>query len=160
MIILGIDPGFDRLGYAVLSKEKRGLKLIHSDCLLSEKKLPYEKRLFFLAEKVGRIITKYHPDILAIEKIFFTKNQKTALRISEMRGAILYLASSYNLCVLELTPLQVKIAITGYGRAEKSQIQKMIGNELKIKNKPKYDDETDAIAIGLTASFYLSTIKN
>ncbi len=148
MIILGIDPGFARMGCAVLENDK----IIYSTCLISDKNLPQEKRLLYLGKKVEEIIKKYNPDVLAIEKIFFGKNQKTALQISEVRGMIFYLAALKKIPVKEFTPLQVKMGLTGYGRAEKQQVQKMVQVILKIKEGPRQDDEVDAIAIALTCS--------
>lgn len=148
MKILGIDPGFGRMGCAVLENDK----IIYSTCLISDKNLPQEKRLLSLGKKVEEIIKKYNPDVLAIEKIFFGKNQKTALQISEVRGMIFYLAASKKIPIKEFTPLQVKISLTGYGRAEKQQVQKMVQVILKTKEMSKQDDEIDAIAIALTCS--------
>jgi crossover junction endodeoxyribonuclease RuvC len=148
MTILGIDPGFARMGCAVLENDK----IIYSTCLISDKNLPQEKRLLSLGKKVEEIIKKYNPDVLAIEKIFFGKNQKTALQISEVRGMIFYLAASKKIPIKEFTPLQVKISLTGYGRAEKQQVQKMVQVILKTKEMSKQDDEIDAIAIALTCS--------
>jgi len=148
MTILGIDPGFARMGCAVLEKGK----IIYSTCLTSDKNLSQEKRLLSLGKKVEEIIKKYNPDVLAIEKIFFGKNQKTALQISEVRGMIFYLAASKKIPIKEFTPLQVKISLTGYGRAEKQQVQKMVQVILKTKEMSKQDDEIDAIAIALTCS--------
>lgn len=153
MIILGIDPGFDRMGCAILEKTRGAKKLIASDCFVSDRKLPYEKRLFFMGDKVKNMIKKHDPDILAIEKLFFAKNHKTALQISEVRGMIMYIACEKNLAVKEFTPLEIKSSITGYGRAEKYQVQKILEQELKLtKNKTGYDDESDAIAIALTCA--------
>lgn len=152
MIILGIDPGFERLGCAVLKKTPNKEELIYSTCLISDKKLPHEKRLLFLGEKLEEIIKKHKPDILAIEKIFFAKNQKTAIKVSEAKGMILYAAAQEKIPVIEFNPLEIKIAMTGYGRADKKQVQEMAMKILNIKKIPKYDDETDAIAVCLTAS--------
>lgn len=148
MIIFGIDPGFARMGCAVLENDK----IVYSTCLISDKNLSREKRLLFLGEKLKAIIKKHKPDIIAIEKVFFGKNQKTALGVAEARGMILYLAASKKIPIKEFTPLQVKISLTGYGRAEKQQVQKMVTALLKIKKISKYDDEIDAIAIALTCS--------
>jgi len=153
MIILGIDPGFDRMGCAVLEKSVSSKdKLIYSTCLVSNRKSSQEERLFSLGKKLEEIIKKYKPDIVAVEKLFFTKNQKTALQVAEARGMVLYLASSKKIPVHSLTPLQIKIALTGYGRAEKIQVQKMVMAILWLKKKPKYDDEIDAIAAAITCS--------
>lgn len=153
MIILGIDPGFDRMGCAVIEKSASSTdKLIYSTCLVSKRNFLYESRLFGLGQKIEKIIKKYKPDAIAVERLFFTKNQKTALRVSEARGMVLYLAASKNISIYELTPLEIKIALTGYGRAEKIQVQKMVMNILKLKKAPKYDDEIDAIAAAIACS--------
>ena len=152
MIILGIDPGFGRMGCAVLEKTRRGEKLLYSACLSSDKKNTQAERLFAIGKEIEKIIKKYKPDILAIESLFFTKNQKTAMKVAEARGMVLFLASSKNIPVREFTPLEIKIALTGYGRAEKRQVQDMVMAVLKLEKTPKYDDETDAIACALTCS--------
>lgn len=156
MIILGIDPGFGRMGCAVLKKEKGKEKLIYSDCLVSDKKLPHEKRLLLLGVKLEKIIKKYRPDIIAIEKLFLFKNQKTIMGVAEARGAVLYLAASKNIPVKEFTPLEIKMALTGYGRAEKIQVQNMVKAILKLEKRPKFDDEMDAIACAITCSSQLA----
>lgn len=150
MIILGIDPGFDRMGWAILEKKLGKEKLISSGCLITKRSLLYGERIFGLGQELGKIIKCFKPDIVAIEQLFFFKNQKTALKVSEARGMILYIVASKNISVYELTPLQIKMALTGYGRAEKQQVQKMVMNILKLKKKPKYDDEIDAIACAMS----------
>lgn len=152
MIILGIDPGFEKLGCAILEKTSGSEKLIYSTCLVSDRKLSHEKRLFYLGERLKKIISKHKPDILAIEKLFFTKNQKTALQVSEARGMILYIAASKKIPIIEFTPSEIKIALTGYGKAEKKQVQGMVENILKLTKLFKSDDEIDAIATSLTCS--------
>ena len=149
MLILGIDPGFERMGCAVLEKSPGGEKLIYSSCLVSSKNDPHEKRLLVLAEGLKKIIKKFKPDAMAIEKLFFTANQKTALKVAEARGVALLLAAENNFKVFEFTPLEVKMAMTGYGRAEKDQVRKMAQVMLKMSESKKLDDEIDAIAIAL-----------
>ena len=156
MLILGIDPGFERMGCAVLEKSPSGEKLIYSACLISSRNDAHEKRLLVLAEGLKKIIKDCKPDTMAIEKLFFTANQKTALKVAEARGVALLLAAENNLKVLEFTPLEVKMAMTGYGRAEKDQVRKMVLAMLKIDADKKFasssgklDDEIDAIAIAL-----------
>ena len=149
MIILGIDPGFERMGCAILEKSPGGEKLIYSDCLVSSRGDAHEKRLLVLAEGLKKIIKKFKPDAMAIEKLFFTANQKTALKVAEARGVALLLAAENNLKVFEFTPLEVKMAMTGYGRAEKDQVRKMAQVMLKMSESKKLDDEIDAIAIAL-----------
>lgn len=153
MTILGIDPGTARIGYALLNKkENTEVDLITYGCL----ELPNKKqteRLKEISRLISDLIAKYHPKILAIEKLFFTKNAKTAFSVSEARGVIINCANSLNLEVLEFTPLEVKIAITGYGKAEKKQVQEMVCRLLNLKKIPQPDDAADAIAIGLTACY-------
>ena len=151
MIILGIDPGFERMGCAILKKNGKRNDLIYSVCLKTDKNLSFEKRLLSLGKSLEKIIKNYKPDIISLEKVFFFKNQKTASRISEVRGMILYLAAKNKIEVREYTPLQVKMNLTGYGRAEKFQVQKMVEIILKNNKIPKQDDEADAIAIALCA---------
>ncbi|MBI4691936.1 MAG: crossover junction endodeoxyribonuclease RuvC [Candidatus Terrybacteria bacterium] len=159
MIILGIDPGFGRMGCAVLEKSassadspKRRETLLYSTCVTTDKKLAHEKRLLALGEKLEKIIKKHKPNVIAVEKLFFFKNQKTIIGVAEAKGMILYLAAKAKIPVLEFTPLEIKMAMTGYGRAEKTQVQKMAIAILNLKKAPKYDDEIDAIACALTCS--------
>lgn len=155
MIILGIDPGFARLGYAILESDKKNVRVIVCDCFETSQKLSYEKRLVLAAGKVKSLLSKYRPDAIAIEKVFFAKNRKTALQIAEVRGVLLYLAASLKLPAYEYTPLQVKMALCGYGKATKEEVQKMLKTLLKTPSLPKSDDATDALAIGLTCAYCL-----
>jgi len=161
MIILGIDPGFDRLGCAIVEKgcppTGTGEKLIFSDCLTADKKLSQEKRLAKLSKELEKVIAKYKPDFLAIEKIFFTKNQKTMVGVAQACGMVLTIAGLNNIPAEELSPPEIKLAVTGYGSAEKKQVQKMVQIILKMEKVPKYDDEIDAIAVALAYSAKLST---
>ncbi len=153
--ILGIDPGYDRVGICILEKVSASEnKIIFSDCFETNKKKEINKRIFEICENLEKIILKYSPDELAIEKLFFTNNQKTVMGVSEARGAIIYLSQKLNIKVSEYTPLQIKIALTGYGKATKNQIYFMLQKILKIKdeNKKNLDDEYDAIAVAYTHS--------
>ncbi len=156
MRVLGIDPGYERLGVAILEKDKNKNTILFSTCLKTSKDTPLSDRIYTLGKEVSTLIEKWSPDSLAIEKIFFTTNQKTAMGVSEAKGAITYIAKSFGLSISEYTPLQIKIAITGYGKATKEQVIYMLRNLLKFeqeKNPPtkeKYDDEYDAIAVALT----------
>lgn len=151
--ILGIDPGYDRLGLAILEKKSNTeYEVIYSDCLESDRKKEISERIFIFGKELKKIIEKYKPSELAIEKLFFTNNQKTVMGVSEARGAIIFLAQVLNLKIFEYTPLQIKIAMTGYGKADKNQVYFMLQKILKIKvNKAKkLDDEYDAIAVAYT----------
>jgi crossover junction endodeoxyribonuclease RuvC len=160
MIILGIDPGFARMGVAVLEKNKKGKEsLIFSTCVETDKKEKQERRLLSIGKELEKIISKYKPDVLAIEKLFFAQNTKTALQVSEAVGVILYVCASKNIPVYEFTPLQIKIALTGYGKAEKRQVEDMAQAILKLEKMPKLDDETDAIAVSLTCASSLNSLK-
>lgn len=151
--ILGIDPGFDRLGVCVLDKKGIEETLVFSTCITTSKKDTFEKRLLVIGNQLESIITQYSPSELAIETIFFTKNQKTIITVAEVRGVCIYLSHKEGLSLFEYSPPQIKLAIAGYGKASKEDIAVMIPKILK-KNLPKeaLDDEIDAIAIALTHS--------
>jgi len=160
-LILGIDPGYDRLGICVLEKVSHSEnRLLFSACPESNRKKELNDRIYTLCGDLKKIIFKYKFEEnnereieLAIEKLFFTSNQKTVMGVSEARGAIIYLCQSLGLKIFEYTPLQIKIALTGYGKADKDQVEFMVKNILKITNDKKIlDDEYDAIACALTHS--------
>ncbi len=150
MKILAIDPGYERLGVAVLEKEKEKEKYIFSETFKTSAKLEFSQRLFLLGKRIEEIIEKYQVEVLAIEKLFFNTNQKTATNVAEVRGALIYIALKNNLKLFEYTPLEIKMAVAGYGRADKKQVIFMIHQLLKLSKEIKYDDEYDAIATGLT----------
>jgi crossover junction endodeoxyribonuclease RuvC len=163
MRILAIDPGFERVGMAIIEKTAFGKDvLIYSSCFKTSAQIPFPERLKNIGTEVEKIIKKYKPEALAIEKLYFTTNQKTAMGVSEARGAILYVASKNGLCIYEYTPPQIKVAVTGYGKASKEMIMSMVPKLIDINMKINSDDELDAIAIGLTclACEKLSTAPN
>lgn len=151
--ILGIDPGFDRLGVCILDKEGMSETLIYSTCITTSKKDTFEKRLLVIGEELEKIIGEYSPKELAIETLFFTKNQKTIITVAEVRGICIYLSYKYNVSIYEYSPPQIKLAIAGHGKATKGDIAIMVP---KILKQPlllnTLDDEIDAIAIALTHS--------
>ncbi|MFO0743909.1 MAG: crossover junction endodeoxyribonuclease RuvC [Candidatus Paceibacterota bacterium] len=154
-IILGIDPGYDRMGVCVLEKiNNTENKILFSVCLESNKKDDLNERIFQIGKELEKIIIKYSVDELAIEKLFFTTNQKTAMGVAESRGAVIFLCKNLKVKIFEYTPLQIKNALTGYGKADKNQVYFMLDKILKLNNKlnKKYDDEYDAIAIAYTHS--------
>ncbi|HEY9583806.1 MAG TPA: crossover junction endodeoxyribonuclease RuvC [Candidatus Paceibacterota bacterium] len=151
MKILGIDPGYDRMGIAVIENGK----LLHSECSVTSSKEDFYTRLKKIGQKINNIINKFNPDIVAIESLFVTKNQKTAMRVAEARGVISYEASLKNIPIHEYSPPQIKVAVTGHGRSDKTQIIKMIPLLIKIDNKEAQDDEYDAIAVALTCSAHI-----
>lgn len=156
MRILGIDPGYERLGIAVLERTTEARpqgkeKVIFSECFKTSAKLDFSERLKLIGEEVKKIIKKYKPEVLAIETLFLNTNHKTVMKVAEARGVVLYEASCAGLKVFEASPPQIKIATTGYGKANKEQIIKMVKILVDIDNSKKSDDELDAIAIALTA---------
>lgn len=151
-IILSIDPGYERIGIAVLEKSERGvITILHSECFKTPASHEFVDRLVLIGNQVSEIIKKFNPVACAIENLFMQNNQKTVMKVSEARGVLLYVARVFKLSVYELTPLQIKSAVTGSGRSDKTSVQKMVKILLpQIKNKTKIiDDEYDALACGL-----------
>ena len=150
--ILAIDPGFGRCGWAIIKKNitKNNLELSSCDCIETSSKKELTERLKELYDSIIYIIKKYKPNELAIESLFWFKNKKTAMAVSQARGVIIIAAKNQKLDIYEYTPLQVKQAVVGYGRADKRQIQAMIKIHLGGQVVPKQDDTADAIAVGLT----------
>ncbi len=153
MKILGIDPGFERLGIAIIDKTKTEKEsVLFSECFKTSAKLGFSERLVLIGEEISRVIKKYKPEVLAIETLFLTTNQKTVMHVAEARGVIIYEATKMNLKIHEFSPPQIKVATTGYGKATKEQIIKMVRLLVKTDtSKKESDDEMDAIAIALTA---------
>ncbi len=150
MRILAIDPGYDRLGVAVVEGDPSRPILLWSDCVLPPKGTPTE-RLASVSRAITSAIETYAPDALGIETLFFSINKKTALGVAEARGAILAAAGIASLPVIECSPQQVKLAVTGYGGADKKSVARMIPQLLDLPPRKRLDDELDAIAIGITA---------
>lgn len=160
MIVLGIDPGYEKIGIAIIEKEISGKeKLLFSGCIKTNRKDSHSERLGFLGQEVEAVIEKYNPKILAIEKLFFNTNQKTALLVSEARGVVLFIAQKNGLEIHEFTPPQIKLAVTGDGKADKKQVIKMISLLIKIPSGKKEDDEFDAIAVATTC-LAINPVKN
>ncbi len=150
--ILGIDPGFGRIGYGVVEQiNGRDWRQVAFGCIETSSKKSFVERLMKLRQELSRLIQEYRPSRMAVEEIFFFKNQKTAIEVGQARGVILLTAVENGLPVDEFTPLQVKQAMTGYGRAGKGQMQKIVAILLGIKGKIKSDDAADALAVALTA---------
>ncbi|ETB64099.1 TPA: crossover junction endodeoxyribonuclease RuvC [Candidatus Nomurabacteria bacterium] len=152
MKILSVDPGFERVGIAIINKEKNKEKeeLIYSDCFKTSAKISFHERLLLIGKEISRVIKEYKPESLAIEKLYFTTNQKTVMGVSEARGIIIYVAKENGLHTFEYTPPQIKIAVTGYGKSDKNMVMSMVPKLIKINKIITSDDELDAIAIGLT----------
>ncbi|MHB8913554.1 MAG: crossover junction endodeoxyribonuclease RuvC [Minisyncoccota bacterium] len=150
MRILAIDPGYDRLGIAIVEGDPSRPTLLWSDCVIPPKG-SVEERLACVSNAVTSAVQDYKPDALGIETLFFSINKKTALGVAEARGAILAAAGIASLPVIECSPQQVKLAVTGYGGADKKSVAHMIPQLLDLPEKKRLDDELDAIAIGITA---------
>lgn len=151
-IILSIDPGYERLGIALMSKDTHGkIELIHSECFKTSAQDVFTDRLLIIGKHITHIIETYKPICLAIENLFLQSNQKTVMKVSETRGVLLYIARSLGLRIYEFTPLQIKSIVTGSGKSDKISVQKMVTIQVpQIKNKHNIvDDEYDAIACGL-----------
>lgn len=151
MTILGIDPGYGRIGWGVVEKQGSSWRALSYGCIETPAGSDFLERLVGLRDKLQSIIAKYKPARMAVEDLFFFNNQKTAIKVGQARGVILLTAVDNNMEVDEFTPLQVKQAITGYGKAEKSQMQKMVAAVLGIREKIKSDDAADALAVALCA---------
>ena len=150
MRILAIDPGFDRLGIAVLEGDASRPTLVWSDCVTPPKGNK-EERLAAVTRAIEDALTKYHPDVFALETLFFSTNKKTALGVAEARGVALAAAGGAGISVREFSPGTVKLAVTGNGRADKKAIARMIPLLVSLPEKKRLDDELDAIAVGITA---------
>jgi len=149
MKVFAIDPGFGRCGVAVLEKQNGKEILIYSECIETSSKTPFPERLSAVVSQCERIMKRYKPDAVVLEKLYFATNQKTAMQVAEVRGALLGMAGSAGMPVSEYTPMQVKAAL-GYGKADKKQVAKILHMLVKIEKPIKYDDEYDAIAVGVT----------
>jgi crossover junction endodeoxyribonuclease RuvC len=159
-VVLAIDPGFDRVGIAILMKDGGSDVLLFSSCVQTNKKETFENRLLQVFNVIEEVILKYKPNTLAIESLFMANNQKSVIGVAQARGIVLYLAAKHRLLVCEYTPMQVKVSVAGVGSADKKQILYMVEKILKNTTdlNKKIDDEIDAIAIGLTCLAYLKNI--
>lgn len=150
MRVLSIDPGYGRCGVAVIERESGRETLVHSECIETSGLDEFPERLAAVAATCARLMDAYKPDALALEKLFFQKNQKTAMRVAEVRGALIETAARHEVPIFEYGPGQVKSAVCGSGRADKRAVAMMVRALMKIPKDIQYDDEYDAIAIGIT----------
>ncbi|EKD86602.1 MAG: Holliday junction resolvase [uncultured bacterium] len=153
MMVLGIDPGIGRCGWGIV--DVNGSKVSAKDygCIETKANGAIEKRLLVISLAIEKLIKEYRPDVLAIEELFFSGNAKTAFAVGQARGVILLAAGKSGMSVAIYTPLQVKMALTGYGRADKNQIGQMVKVILKLEKIPKIDDTSDALAVALAHAF-------
>lgn len=159
MKILGIDPGIGRLGWGVITVEQSKLRVHNFGCIETDKTLTVPDRLLEIYNTLTALIQKEKPDALAIEELFFNSNVSTAMSVGQARGVVLLLSAQYTLSVGVYTPLQVKVAVTGFGRAEKQQVGHMVKVLLKLPSIPKPDDTADALAVAITHAFSYKVTK-
>ncbi len=157
MIILGIDPGTATTGYGLIKKlSNQKLLVLDYGCIKTDKSSPPGERLNTIHKELNKIIKKYKPKSLAVESLYFFKNLKTVMPVSQAKGVILFTAAKNKIPVKEFTPLQVKMTVAGYGRAEKKQVQNMIKILLNLKEAPKIDDAADALGVAFCGALYLN----
>lgn len=153
-IILGIDPGYADTGYGVITVTQGALGYVTCGTITTSSKDPYSERLLALSTSIDDIIKKFNPSLLALEKIFFAKNLKTAVNVAQARGLIVMATAKHRIPLVEFTPLEVKQSLTSYGQATKDQVAHMVKVLLKLKTLSKKDDAVDALAIAICASFH------
>ena len=149
MLTLGIDPGTATLGWGFVEEDGAGLNLVCYGCVKTSPKSTASERLGILHSEIKSLVKKHKPDCLAVERLFFGANAKTAISVGQARGVVLLVAAEEGLPVAEYTPLEVKMAATGYGRADKNQMQQMVKALLKLDAIPKPDDAADALAVAI-----------
>jgi len=149
MIILGLDPGTATTGYGFIKEEKGKLELVDYGCIKTYPKDNPSERLAIIFDELKSLIKKYKPDEAAVEELFFSSNTKTAIAVGQARGVLLLTIEKSKTPVSEYTPLQVKQALVGYGRAEKKQVQIMVKTLLKMDHLPSQDDAADALAVAI-----------
>ena len=149
MLILGIDPGLATLGYGLVKETGGSLNTLDYGTIETRAGIDMPKRLVRIYEGVCQLVEEFSPDAVAIEELFFNKNVKTAIIVGQARGVAIVAAAKYNIDVYEYTPLQVKQAVAGYGRAEKEQVQSMVKMLLGLREIPRPDDAADALAISV-----------
>lgn len=149
MVIMGIDPGFALTGYGIIKYDRNRFTMLDYGVVTTEASRPFHERLMVLYDRLVNIIESYNPDEIAIEELFFNKNIKTALAAAHGRGVALLAAARSSARLSEYTPLQVKQAVVGYGRATKEQVQQMVKALLNLREVPKPDDAADALAVAI-----------
>ena len=159
MRVISVDPGYDRLGVAIMELENGVEKLIYSTCILTNKQQNINKRLLFIGGEFNSLLKKYSPDSLGIETIFFNQNQKTAIGVAQARGILIYLAQTSGCAVYEFGPQEIKIAVTGYGKSDKTAVIEMVKRLVPSSPESVLDDEYDAIAVGITCLAHYGRTK-
>lgn len=158
--ILGIDPGFDRTGIGVIDQTGMNSAWIHHACIQTSPDMSFSARLQAMRDGVQSVLRQFQPQVAVVEQLFFQTNAKTAIHVGMARGVILLALADHNIPLLELTPNQVKQGITGWGGADKKQIQLMVKTILRLKEIPKPDDAADALAIAIVGAVMVPSMKN
>ena len=149
MLILGIDPGYAIVGYGMLKHEGNKFTVLDYGRITTDAGAQFAQRLLKIHQELQELLERYRPDCVSVEQLYFNKNDKTAISVAQGRGAIVLTAAKFGAAVYEYTPLQVKMAVTGYGQANKSQIQYMVKILLNLQNAVKSDDAADALAVAV-----------
>jgi crossover junction endodeoxyribonuclease RuvC len=152
MIILGLDPGTAIVGWGVIEAEGQKTRCVGYGVITTDKSMSDSQRLVAIANGLESLIDEHKPGLVSIEKLFFSKNQTTGMVVSQARGVLMYVTERMGVPMVEFTPQEIKLALTGYGRAEKAQMQKMVQLLLKLPTLPKPDDAADAVAVALIAA--------
>lgn len=155
MRILGIDPGYGRVGWAIVEGNKSKQSLVECGCIETDPKASLEERLDEIYQSISLLIQKHKPEKAFVESLFFFKNQKTVMAVGQARGVIVLSIHRSGIVCQQLTPLQIKNTIVGYGRASKEQVQLMVKSQLRLTKVPKPDDAADACAIAISG-FYIN----
>jgi crossover junction endodeoxyribonuclease RuvC len=151
MKVLALDPGYDRLGAAVLEHQNGKETLLFSTCVITERNTPLSDRLLHVGNTIAELLAIHTPDAVAIETLFFNKNIKTGIGVAQARGIILYLGKRAGCTIYEFGPQEIKVAVTGYGKSDKNAVIDMVKRLVHNAPKVAHDDEYDAIAVGITA---------
>lgn len=156
--ILGIDPGSNLIGYGLIESKDNNIRCLEYGCIKITEK-DSQMRLLFLEKSFAQLLKKTKPDFIILEKLFFCKNTKTAIKVSESRGVILLTIAKNNIPLIEATPLELKKSLTNYGRSSKTNIQKMVKLILNLKEEPKPDDAADALALAIIGTNQIKSLR-
>lgn len=149
MVILGIDPGTATTGFGIIKTASKKVRLVEFGCIKTEAGEDMSKRLLKLRKELKKLIKEFQPRTMVIERLFFNTNAKTAMTVGQARGVVMLVAAECRLPVFEYTALQAKLALTGYGRADKKEVEKAVKRELKVRRRIKPDDAADALAVAI-----------
>jgi crossover junction endodeoxyribonuclease RuvC len=152
MIVVGLDPGTAIVGWGVLEVEGQNTRCVGYGVITTDKTMTDSQRLVAIANGIEKLLDEHKPELVGIEKLFFSRNVTTAMTVSQARGVLMYVCERQGVPIVSFTPNEVKMALTGYGKADKQQMQKMVQLLLKLPTLPKPDDAADAVAIALIAA--------